>query len=76
MLLYEIWWIHYFRSQHQLTDFYETYLGMPVPDALLPVMAFFLLGIYGKVIWMLIATIALGIGPIGIHLEHGKEVIK
>ena len=38
------------------------------------VFAFFLLGIYGKVIWMLIACVILGIGHIGIHWQHGKEL--
>lgn len=36
MALYELWWIRYFR--------------IPVAGASLPVMAFFCLGIYGKVI--------------------------
>lgn len=74
MLLYEIWWVHYFRSSHKLIDFYGTYLGIPIPGALLPVMAFFLLGIYGRVIWMLIAAFVLGVGHIGIHLEHWNDV--
>ena len=25
LLLYEIWWIHYFRSEHTLKDFYGSY---------------------------------------------------
>lgn len=72
LLLYEIWWIHYFRSEHTLKDFYGSYLGIPVPGTLLPVIAFFLLGIYGKVVWLLLATIILGIGHVGIHLQHRK----
>ena len=38
------------------------------------VLAVFLLGIYGKVIWMLIACVILGIGHIGIHWQHSKEL--
>ncbi len=74
MLLYELWWIRYFRSQRKLWDFYSSLLGIPVAGATLPVLAFFLLGIYGKVFWMLIATGILGIGHIGIHLQHRSQL--
>ena len=74
MLLYELWWIRYFRSERKLNDFYSSFLGVPVAGATLPVMASLLLGIYGKVIWMIISTVILGIGHIGIHLEHRKEI--
>lgn len=74
MIMYEIWWVRYFKSERKLTDFYRSFLGVPVAGATLPVIAFFLLGIYGKVIWMMIASIVLGIGHIGIHLQHRKEI--
>ena len=74
MAMYEVWWVRYFRSERRLTDFYSGLLGIPYAGASLPVMAFFLLGVYGKVIWMVIATIILGIGHIGIHVQHGKEI--
>ena len=74
MIMYEIWWIRYFKSERTLADFYSSLLGIPVAGATLPVLAFFLLCIYGKVIWMLAATIILGIGHIGIHLQHRREV--
>lgn len=74
MIMYEIWWVRYFKSERSLADFYSSFLGVPVAGATLPVIAFFLLGIYGKVIWMLIACIILGIGHIGIHLQHRKEI--
>ncbi len=38
------------------------------------VAAFLLLGIYGKNICMIIAVVILGIGHIGIHLNHRKEI--
>lgn len=75
MVLYELWWIRYFRSERKLTDFYGSFLGIPVPGATLPVIAFFFLGIYGKNIWLLIASAILGIGHIGIHLQHRKEIV-
>lgn len=74
MALYELWWIRYFRSERKLTDFYSSLLGIPVAGASLPVMAFFFLGIYGKVIWMMIATVILGIGHIGIHMQHLRSI--
>lgn len=74
MALYELWWIRYFRSERKLSDFYSSLLGIPVAGASLPVMAFFFLGIYGKVIWMLIATVILGIGHIGIHMQHLRSI--
>lgn len=74
MVLYEVWWIRYFRSERTLSDFYRGLLGIPVAGATLPVLAFFLLGVYGKVIWMMLAVFILGIGHIGIHLQHRKAL--
>lgn len=74
MLLYEIWWVRYFKSKRTLQDFYRNLLFVPVAGATLPVIAFALLGIYGKNLWMLIAVAILGIGHIGIHLQHSFEI--
>ena len=74
MLLYEAFWIRYFRSGRTMRDFYRGFAGIPVAGATLPVAAFFLLGIYGRNIPMLLATVILGVGHIGIHLAHAKEV--
>lgn len=76
MLFYEGYWIRYFRSERKMTDFYSSFLGIPVAGASLPVAAFFFLGIYGANFFMLFATIVLGIGHIGIHLSHRKEVLN
>lgn len=73
MLAYEAWWIRYFKGPKSLTDFYSSFCGVPVAGAALPVIAFLLLGIYGKVVWLLIGTAILGVGHIGIHLQHYKE---
>ena len=48
MLLYEVYWIRYFRSEKTLKDFYSSLAGIPVAGATLPAAAFLLLGIYGK----------------------------
>ncbi len=74
MILYEIYWIRYFKSDKTMKDMYSSLLGIPVAGATLPVIAFLLLGIYGKNVLLIIATLILGIGHIGIHLNHRKEV--
>lgn len=74
MLLYEGYWFRYFHSRQEMADFYSSFLGIPVAGASLPVAAFFLLGIYGGNFLLIVATIVLGIGHIGIHLAHRREV--
>ncbi len=74
MLLYEMFWIRYFRSPGRLEDFYSGFLGVPVAGATLPVFAFLLLGIYGANPVMIVASVVLGIGHIGIHLGHAREI--
>ncbi|MEH7481171.1 hypothetical protein V7157_08650 [Neobacillus drentensis] len=74
MILYEISWIRYFIHEHTEENFYRSFCGIPVPCASLPVMAFLLLGIYGKVIWLTASAIIIGIGHIGIHIQHLKTI--
>lgn len=75
MLMYECWWIRYYKSPKRLADFYSSFCGVPVAGATLPVASFLLLGIYGKVVWLIISVVILGIGHIGIHLQHLKEIV-
>lgn len=74
MLMYEGWWVRYFKSPKTLADFYSSFCGIPVAGATLPVVAFLLLGIYGRVVWLLVSVVILGIGHIGIHLRHREEI--
>lgn len=74
MVLYEIYWIRYFRSEKTMSDFYSSLLGVPVAGATLPVAAFMLLAIYGKNVVLGVAVLILGTGHIGIHLMHRNEV--
>lgn len=74
MLLYELYWVRYFKSEKNMSDFYSSICGIPVAGATLPVSAFFLLGIYGKNVLLLAAVVILGIGHIGIHLQHRSEI--
>ena len=75
MILYEIFWIRYFRSKKTMADFYRSILGIPVAGATLPVIAFMLLAVYGKNAVLGVAVIILGIGHIGIHLMHKKDAV-
>ncbi len=73
MALYEVCWCRYLMGAHTLSAFYGNRFGIPVPLAVLPVAAFLLLGVYGKVVWMVLSALTLGVGHIGIHLKHRKE---
>ncbi|MBQ5472523.1 MAG: alpha/beta hydrolase, partial [Treponema sp.] len=75
MVLYEFYWIRYFKSEKTMRDQYSSFCRFPVAGASLPVIAFFLLGIYGVNVWMIVSVLILGIGHIGIHLAHKKEAV-
>lgn len=75
MVLYELYWIRYFRSEKTMADMYSSFLGFPVAGASLPCFGFFTLGIYGKNIFLMVASVILAIGHIGIHLMHRKEAL-
>lgn len=74
MILYEVFWIRYFKSEKTMRDFYSSILGIPVAGASLPVIAVLLLSAYGKNPFLFAAGVILGIGHIGIHLGHRKEI--
>ena len=75
MILYEVFWLRYFRSGHTMRDFYSSLLGVPVAGATLPVAAAECIAIYGGNPFLLAAGIVLGIGHIGIHLQHREEAL-
>ena len=74
MVLYEIYWVRYFKSSRTLKDMYGNFGFIPLPGATLPVVAFFFLGIASKNLFLIVSSIILGIGHIGIHLNHKKEI--
>jgi hypothetical protein len=76
MILYECYWIRYFRSERTLKDQYSSFAGFPVAGATLPVIAVLLLGLYSMNFVVIVSGVILGIGHIGIHLMHWKEVIE
>lgn len=57
-----------------MRDFCDSLLGIPVPGAALPVLAVLLLAVYGRNPILFAAGIILGVGHIGIHLGHRKEI--
>ena len=75
MVMYELYWIRYFRSSRTMADMYSSFMGIPVAGATLPVIAFGLLAVYGLNPILGIAVIILGIGHIGIHVNHRREIL-
>ena len=73
MILYEGYWIKYFKSNRSLRDFYSSFAGFPLAGATLPVIAVFLLGLNSGNLILIASGIILGIGHIGIHYQHWKE---
>lgn len=73
MILYECYWIRYFKSSRTMKDMYSSFAGFPVAGATLPVIAALLLGFYSGNLIMTAFSIVLGIGHIGIHFMHKNE---
>lgn len=76
MVLYECYWVKYFRGPQTMADFYMSFAGFPAAGATLPVIACLLLGIYSGNAIVICAAVILGIGHVGIHLMHRKELAK
>lgn len=70
LIIYELAWVKYFRSDMTMKDMLASFLKIPVPIASLPVLAFLILGIVSGNIFLIISSIILAIGHIGIHLDH------
>ena len=75
MLIYELYWVRYFNGSRTMKDMYDSFLGIPLPGASLPVIAVFLLGIHAKNMFLIASAIILAIGHIGIHYNHKKELL-
>jgi len=75
MVLYELYWVRYFRSPKTMADMYSSFAGFPVAGASLPCIAFFCLGLYGSNIFLIVSTLILSAGHIGIHIMHRNEVV-
>lgn len=73
MILYECYWVKYFRSARTMKDMYSSFLGFPVAGATLPVMAVILFGVYSHNLAVIASALILGVGHIGIHLVHQRR---
>ena len=74
MILYEIYWFKYFKSSRRMEDMYNNFWIIPLPGATLSVFAFLILGVYSNSILLLASSLILGIGHIGIHYNHKREL--
>ncbi len=75
MILYEAYWIKYFKSSRTLRDQYSSFAGFPLAGASLPVISVILLGLYSGNLIILGSAVILGIGHIGIHWMHRRNVL-
>lgn len=75
MIVYELYWIRYFKSPKTMNDMYGRFLFIPLPGATLPVLAFLILGVCANNILLIVSSVILGIGHIGIHFNHNQEII-
>jgi hypothetical protein len=74
MVLYEVAWVRYFRGGEKLDGMYQPLGPIPVPIASLPVAAAVLLGVWYQSPIAVVAAVILGIGHVGIHLGHLREL--
>lgn len=74
MILYEVYWIRYFKSGHTMKDFYRGIAGIPLAGATLPVLSLLLIGISARNVALIPVALVLGIGHIGIHYMHYLEI--
>lgn len=74
LVLYELYWLRYFRGEHTMENFYSAFLGIPVAGATLSVAAFALFAVYGRNFLLGFSLVILAIGHIGVHLQHAKAV--
>lgn len=76
MVLYEVCWVRYFKGGHTMADFYGPFLGIQMPLATLPVAAALALGLYSQSLTLLLSSMMLGIGHVGIHMQYIQAMKK
>ena len=74
MVLYEAAWTRYFARGRTIELMHRPLLGVPLPLATLPVAAFVLLGLGVASPALVVSAVILGIGHIGIHAGHVREM--
>lgn len=76
MAMYECYWIEYFKSMKTMKDFYKSFCGIALAGVSLPIIAIVILGVSQCHIFLIISTIILAIGHVGIHRQHYLEIMK
>ena len=74
MAIYEAYWIRYFTGSKTMLDMYDSFCLIPLPGATLPVFSFLILGFYANEVLLILSSLILGIGHIGIHYFHNVEL--
>jgi hypothetical protein len=74
MILYELSWLRYFRSDRTAASLYRSLGPVPLPLAVLPVLGFLLLAVFEVHLPLLGAVVVLGIGHVGIHWNHARRL--
>lgn len=74
LILYYAGWIRYISLGRDEVLFYRSLLGIPLPMAVMPVVYFFAAAIFLESVWLLIASIALGIGHLSISWLQFRSI--
>ena len=74
LVCYDLWWVRYFRGERGKADLYRSFLGIPLAGAVFPTAGFFLLGAFGGVVWLMLASAIFGAGHIPISYINRKNL--
>lgn len=74
LVCYNLWWRRVFRSGLTQEALYSSFLGIPLAGAVLPSVSFLFLGVYGGVVWLILASTIFGVGHISIARLHQKSL--
>ncbi|MEI9938578.1 MAG: hypothetical protein WDO69_15280 [Pseudomonadota bacterium] len=74
MVLYELSWLRYFRTDRTARTLYRSLGPVPLPLAVLPVLGFLLLAVYEVHPLLLAAVVVLGVGHVSIHSQHARSL--
>ncbi len=72
--LYEAAWLRYFLTPRTADDFYGSFLGFPLPLALLPILSLAFLAFYAQLLWLALATCLFAAGHLSLHIDHLRNL--
>ena len=67
MVLYEVSWLRYFRTDRTDASLYRSLGPVPLPLAILPVVGLLLLAVYELHLLLVGTVVVLGVGHVGVH---------